>query len=117
MLHAIFLLLACQLAGDVAAHASGLPLPGPVVGLVLALGLMSAFPKLVEVVRGTASGILAHLSLLFVPAGVGVVGHIATLGHQTFAILLAIFVSTALAIVVGALTFGLVARLTGSADA
>jgi holin-like protein len=117
MLHAILLLLACQLAGEVAARASSLPLPGPVIGLVIALGLMVAVPRVALLLRPTATGLLAHLSLLFVPAGVGVVGHIATLGTQTFAILLAVVVSTALSIVVGALTFGLVARLSGSTDA
>jgi holin-like protein len=117
MLHAILLILTCQLVGEVAARASGLPLPGPVIGLVLALGLMIALPKVADVLRPTASGLLAHLSLLFVPAGVGVVGHIATLGNQTFAILLAVVASTAIAIAVGALTFDFVARLTGSTDA
>lgn len=117
MLHAILLLLTCQLAGEVAARASGLPLPGPVIGLVLALGLMVVSPRIVALLRPTASGLLGHLSLLFVPAGVGVVGHVVTLGTQTFAILLAVVVSTALSIVVGALTFSFVARLTGSEDA
>jgi len=117
MLHAILLILTCELVGEVTARASGLPLPGPVIGLVLALGLMIAFPKVVDLVRPAANGLLANLSLLFVPAGVGVVGHIATLGNQTFAILLAVIVSTAIAIAVGALTFVFVARLTGSSDA
>lgn len=117
MLHAILLILGCQLAGEVTARASGLPLPGPVIGLVLALCLMIASPKLVDLLRPTATGLLANLSLLFVPAGVGVVGHIATLGNQTFAILLAVVASTAIAIAVGALAFVAVARLTGSEDA
>ena len=35
MLGALTVLLVCQLAGEVIAHAVGLPVPGPVVGLVL----------------------------------------------------------------------------------
>jgi holin-like protein len=53
---------------------------------------------------------------LFVPAGVGVVGHFAALGVQTLTLLTAVIVSTILAIAVGSLTFVAVARLTGSQD-
>lgn len=116
MLHALLALLICQLAGEVAVRASGLPVPGPVLGMVLMVILLAASPRFVALMRPVAQGILANLSLLFVPAGVGVVGHLATLGNQTAAILLAVVGSTVLSISVGALTFAAVARLTGSRD-
>ena len=117
MLHALLLILSCQLAGEALARAAGLPLPGPVLGMIVLLGLMLASARITALVRPVAQGILAHLSLLFVPAGVGVVGHLATLGSQTLAILTAILVSTVLAIGVVALTFAAVARLTDGAGA
>ncbi len=117
MLHALLLILSCQLAGEALARAAGLPLPGPVLGMIVLLGLMLASARITALVRPVAQGILAHLSLLFVPAGVGVVGHLATVGSQTLAILTAILVSTVLAIGVGALTFVAVARLTDGAGA
>ena len=116
MLHAMTAILICQLLGETAARALHLPLPGPVLGMVLMLGLLVAYPPLLQTLRATAQGILMHLSLLFVPAGVGVVGHISTLGDQTAAILLAVVGSTIAAIAAGALTFAAVARLTGSQD-
>jgi holin-like protein len=116
MLHALIAILTCQLAGEAAARALSLPLPGPVLGMVLMLALLVLFPRAAQMIRPTAQGMLSHLSLLFVPAGVGVVGHIATLGSQTAAILLAVVGSTVLAIAAGALTFAAVARLTGSQD-
>ncbi|MCU0817030.1 MAG: CidA/LrgA family protein [Cypionkella sp.] len=116
MLHALVLILACQLAGETVARATGLGLPGPVLGMVLMLAAMVALPQVAALMRPTAQGILGHLSLLFVPAGVGVVGHVATLGSQTFAILAAVVGSTVLAIAAGALTFAAVARLTGAMD-
>lgn len=116
MLHALLLILACQLAGETAARAAGLPLPGPVLGMILLLLLMGLSDRITALVRPVAQGILAHLSLLFVPAGVGVVGHLATLGGQTLAIVTAVVVSTILAIGVGALTFVAVARLTGTQE-
>jgi holin-like protein len=116
MLHALLALLAFQLVGETIARASGAPLPGPVIGMVLLLGMLVALPGFAALMRPVATGILAHLSLLFVPAGVGVVGHFAALGGQTLALLVALILSTVLAIAAGALTFAAVARMTGSRD-
>ncbi|PWR02753.1 CidA/LrgA family protein [Meridianimarinicoccus roseus] len=111
MLHAIAILLACQLAGQVTVTALGLALPGPVLGMALLAGLMLAFPALHEVVRGLAEGLLAHLSLLFVPAGVGVVAHLHLLGENGIALLAALVVSTLAGLTVSVLVFAGVLRL------
>ncbi len=113
MIPALALLLGFQLAGEVTARSLALTLPGPVLGMAFLLAAMVALPRLADTVRAAAQGLLAHLSLLFVPAGVGVVGHLESLGTQGGPILLAIVASTVLAIAVGALTFVGVSRLTG----
>ncbi|MFP1643805.1 CidA/LrgA family protein [Pontitalea aquivivens] len=116
MIPALATILMFQLAGEVIARALDLPLPGPVLGMI---GLVAAFllaPRLAEVVRPTAQGLLAHLSLLFVPAGVGVVAHFGVLSEQGPAIAVALVGSTVLAIAVGALVFAGVARIIGSRD-
>lgn len=113
MLHAILILLACQLAGEATTRGLGLPLPGPVLGLMLLLLGFALFPGLAGLMRPLASGLLGHLSLLFVPAGVGVIGHLDRLGGQGAVLLAALVISTALAIAAGALAFIAVARLTG----
>jgi putative effector of murein hydrolase LrgA (UPF0299 family) len=56
---------------------------------------------------------LAHLSLLFVPAGVGVIAHLGTFGTSGIGLIVALIVSTALAILAAVLTFVLFARLMG----
>jgi holin-like protein len=114
MIHAVALLLAFQLAGEIVARLSGLPLPGPVLGMAALMLAFLAWPTLHTRTETTANGLLGHLSLLFVPAGVGVVGHLGRLGANGAPILAAILVSTALAIAVGAGVFVAVARLTGS---
>jgi putative effector of murein hydrolase LrgA (UPF0299 family) len=114
MIHALTALLAFQVAGETAARALTLPVPGPVLGMVALATCLAASPRLMALMRPLAEGILAHLSLLFVPAGVGVVGHLSALGAMGPGLMLAIVVSTAAAIAVGALTFALVARVTGS---
>jgi holin-like protein len=115
-MHALLIILIAQILGEFVARAAGLPLPGPVVGMIFVLGLLVAVPKLREVIRATAQILLSHLSLLFVPAGAGVIGHLGTLGDSTVAITLAIVVSAVLAIGAGAITFSAVARLTGASD-
>lgn len=114
MIPALLTLLAAQLAGETAARALHLPLPGPVLGMVLLLAGFALLPGLAALLRPVAQGILGHLSLLFVPAGVGVVGHLDRLGREGGPILIALVVSTVLAIAVGALVFDAVARWTNN---
>ena len=108
----IALLLVCQLIGEALVLWSGLPVPGPVVGMALlfvGLVLHGGVPKgLGRVV----DGLLAHLSLLFVPAGVGVMLHIAMLREEWLAVTAALVLSTLLTLVVtGLVTSGLIRRL------
>lgn len=112
MLESFAVLLVCQLLGELLVTAVGLPVPGPVVGmLVLLLGLMlkGGVPESLAL---TAGGLLQHLSLLFVPAGVGVMLHLTLLGDQWPAVGLALLASTVLTLlVVGALMTWTVRRL------
>ncbi len=117
MIRHITILLAFQLAGEVLTRALGLPLPGPVLGMALLLAALLMVPRLAEAIRGTSQALLSHLSLLFVPAGVGVVGHLDRLGNDGLPLLAAILLSTILAIVVGVWSFVAVCRLTGARDA
>ena len=103
--------------GEVVSRSLGLFVPGPVLGMAFLLVAFLIFPNLAQSVRDTAQGILAHLSLLFVPAGVGIVGHIDLLGSDGLPILVAIITSTVLAIIVGVLVFVGVGRLVGIKDA
>ena len=116
MVPALAIVLGFQLVGEVISRGLGLPLPGPVVGLV---GLVVAFrlvPGLAERLRAVITGLLGHLSLFFVPAGVGVIAHLPILREQGLALGAAIVGSTLLALAAGAWAFVLVARLTGETD-
>jgi holin-like protein len=110
------LLLAFQLLGEAVARGLGLSMPGPVLGMAVLALLLATAPRLLEMVRGPAQALLSHLSLLFVPAGVGIVGHLDALGADAVGLVVAIVVSTVLAIATGALVFRAVARLTGADD-
>lgn len=116
MIHALTLILICQLAGETVTRSLGWPVPGPVLGMALLFALMLTSGRLAALVLPTGAGILRHLSLLFVPAGVGVVGHLQVLAAHGVGVALALIVSTVLALAVGAGAFVLVARVTGGQD-
>ncbi len=86
-------LLLCQSAGEALARLLHLRLPGPVVGLLLLLVLLRS-PAVRRTVRACADALLAHLSLLFVPVGVGVMTHIAVLSQYGVRVAVALVLST-----------------------
>lgn len=113
MIAALALILVLQLAGEALSHVLHLALPGPVIGMAGLFALLTVSPRVGAVVRPVAQGLLGNLSLLFVPAGVGVVGHLDLLAAEGPALLAALVGSTVLAIAVGALAFRAVARWMG----
>ncbi len=86
-------LLVCQSVGELISRGLALPLPGPVVGLVLMLVALR-FAQVREPVGECANFLLAHLSLLFIPVGVGVMTHLALLSAYGGRMLLVIVLST-----------------------
>ncbi len=110
MLEAIATFFVFQLIGEVIARACDVPLPGPVIGMLLLLALLVLRPRFVEKIEPTATSLLERLSLLFVPAGVGVMQHFDILHAQWLPILAAILVSTAATIVVTSIVMTLVER-------
>lgn len=100
MLRSLTTLILCQAAGEAIARGAGLPLPGPVVGLVLLLLLLIARGGPDPELKRTASGLLSHLSLLFVPAGVGVVTELGVLGANWLPVTVALIASTGIGLAV-----------------
>lgn len=86
-------LLVFQSAGELLSRGLSLPLPGPVLGMMLMLGGLR-FALVREPVSECASFLLSHLSLLFVPVGVGVMTHLALLGQYGGRMLVVIALST-----------------------
>lgn len=94
MLKALTTLLLFQALGETLSFALRLPLPGPVIGLMLLLAYLLIRPVSIDGLRPTALDMLRHLSLLFVPAGVGIMLHGERLQAEGWKLLLAVVVST-----------------------
>jgi len=103
MLGAITILLLFQLAGEVLAQALSLPVPGPVIGMALLLAALVLRGSAPEEIRRTANNILSHLSILFIPGGVGVMLYLPRLAQEWLPILASLIVSTMLTLIVTAL--------------
>ena len=109
-------LLVMQLAGEALSRALSLPVPGPVIGMLLlwpALG----FAAVREPVTDVARFLLAHLSLLFVPVGVGVITHLDVLRHYGLRLAAVIVLSTWIGIAVTALVLRALMRGRPGVDA
>jgi holin-like protein len=107
MLGALTWLLLFQLIGEVAVQWFGLPLPGPVLGMVLLFAVLIARGGVPDNLRDTSNGMLQHLMLLFVPAVSGVMIHFERLGQEWLPILLAAIAGAAITMAVTALTLKL----------
>lgn len=97
------LILICQLLGETIQVASAVPVPGPVIGMVILFAGLMIRRRLPDGLSATAGGLLKHLALLFVPAGVGVMLHVPRLADEWWPVFLAIVPGTLIAIVITAL--------------
>jgi holin-like protein len=95
-------LLAMQSLGEMLARGFSLPFPGPVIGMLLLLLALRA-RAVREPVAVCANFLLSHLSLLFVPVGVGVMTHLGLVGQYGVRMLVVIVLSTWLGLAVTAL--------------
>ena len=96
-------LLAMQSLGELLSRGLALPFPGPVIGMLLLL-LALRWAPVREPVAACANFLLSHLSLLFVPVGVGVMTHLGLLNQYGVRMLLVIVLSTWIGLAVTALT-------------
>jgi putative effector of murein hydrolase LrgA (UPF0299 family) len=113
MLSYITLLLVCQLAGEVVAHLLGLPVPGPVIGMVILFAGLVVRGRVPEGLDQVGRALLVNLSLLFVPAGVGVMTHFGQIGREWLPISASLVVSTLLTIAVTGLAMTALTRGKG----
>jgi putative effector of murein hydrolase LrgA (UPF0299 family) len=120
MIASLSLILLCQLAGEAFVRGLGLPMPGPVVGLMILLVLLLARDRFSVVARGplrgdgvesASRGLLANLSLLFVPAGVGVVQKLDLIANHGIAFLVVLIISVLITLLVTVATFLVASRL------
>ncbi len=94
MLNTLTLMLLYQLGGELLVRLLGLPVPGPVVGMTLLFLTLLARGHVSHETREHVGSFLQHMSLFFVPAGVGVMVHLQRVAEEWLPITLALVIST-----------------------
>ena len=102
MINTLATLLIFQTIGEGLAYALSLPVPGPVIGMALLFVYLRLKDDAIEKLAPTTLGLLRHLSLLFVPAGVGIMVHFQRVATEWLPIAAALLASTVVSIVVTA---------------
>lgn len=124
MIACLSLILLCQLAGEIIVRALHAPVPSAVLGFMLLFGVLLLRDRFAVLARGplrpggiegTAKAMLAHMSLLFVPAGVGVVQKLDLIAAHGVAIALVLAGSVILTLLATVTTFLVVGRMVAPA--
>lgn len=123
MIVSLTLILIAQLLGEALMRGWSLPVPGPVIGMAVLLAFFVIRDRSPEMARrilppplvdgrleATGKTLLANLSLMFVPAGAGIVGRLDVLAAQGVSLAIVVLVSTLLTLAATAGTFVLISR-------
>ena len=102
MINTFAVLLVFQTLGEGLAYALSLPIPGPVIGMLLLFLYLILNSEAVHKLAPTSLELLKHLSLLFVPAGVGIMVHADRIVAEWMPIMVALVASTVISIAVTA---------------
>ncbi|OWV87638.1 hypothetical protein ATY78_03825 [Rhizobium sp. R635] len=120
MLLGLLAILSCQLLGEVLTYEGSLPVPGPVLGMVLLFLVLGCLDRIGgrgfldrnPLITGSGEFILRNMSLLFVPAGVGVIQKIDVLAAHGVGLSIVIIASTLITLIATVLVFLCGSRLS-----
>jgi holin-like protein len=121
MLLALLSVIGCQLIGELIREATDLPIPGPVIGLFVLVGVVSVRARKLGAasppdLEQTSARLIGLMGLLFVPAGVGVITEGGLLRREWLPILAAVLISTILSLVVTGLVMHWTTRSSSTVE-
>ena len=97
-INGITILLVYQLIGEVLVKSLGISMPGPLVGMLLLFASLLIRRGVPTSVQLSANSLLSHFSLLFIPAGVGVIAHVNHIEKEWLPISVALLIGTLVAL-------------------
>jgi len=102
MLYTLAILMIFQCLGEATVFILKWNIPGSVVGMLLLFFALLASPRLMKKIEESSHHVLKHMSLFFIPAGVGIMVSASGIAQHWLALLLAIVISTLLTLAVTA---------------
>ena len=109
-INGLTILLVYQLIGEITARYFSLPIPGPVLGMLMLFVTLAIKGSVHSTLEKTATGLLSHLSLLFIPAGVGMMVHFDRIANEWIAISIALVLSTIITLIGSATIMSIVSK-------
>ena len=114
MVKGFIVLIALLLVGNVLSETLSLPVPGSVIGMVMLFIGLCVLKSVPDDVGKVSDGLVAHIGLLFVPAGAGISLYLGMIAENWLVIILASLGSTILTLMFVALVFKALSK--GQAD-
>lgn len=93
-LNGVTILLIYQLVGEISVLLLRIPVPGPVLGMIMLFLTLLLRGSSSASLDSVSTALLSHLSLLFVPAGVGMMVHFDRIINEWVPISFALVLST-----------------------
>jgi holin-like protein len=103
MLETLTWLIAYQVVGELLCRGLSLPVPGAVLGMLLLFLTLCARRGIPDTLKRHVPGLLSHMSLLFVPVGVGVMAYRDLLTGYGWQLATIVIVATAITLLSSAL--------------
>lgn len=113
MLYTLAVLMIFQCLGEALVFVLKWNIPGPVMGMLCLFFTLLLSPRLMQKVEESSHHVLKHMSLFFIPAGVGIMVSASGIAQHWLALLLAVGVSTLLTLAVTALCMQVLMRPSG----
>lgn len=105
MLNGFIFLLFCLFIGEVVVKGLNILVPASVAGMLILLLFLSIRKKSFASLDNVTTSLLKYLSLLFIPAAMGVITQKEIIEHELFAIVISLFFGTLIAMVISAKLF------------
>ncbi len=115
-INGITILLFYQLIGEITVRWLGLPVPGPVLGMLMLFITLVIRNRTPDSLNEASTVLLSHLSLLFIPAGVGMMVHFDRIANEWLSISIALILSTVFTLIASAFIMYAISKLMGNLD-
>ena len=113
MIKGFIVIIGLLLVGEVLSDGFSLPVPGSVIGMVLLFVGLIILKSVPDDVGKVSDGLVAHIGLLFVPAGAGISLYLGMIAENWLVIVLASVGSTVLSLIATVLLFKLLSKEGG----
>lgn len=105
MIKGSIILIGLLLVGNILSETLSLPVPGSVIGMVMLFAGLIFMKSVPEDLGKVSDGLIAHIGLLFVPAGAGISLYLGMIAENWLVIVLASVGSTVFTLIFTALAF------------